>query len=54
MNIDSSINSKSYQKLVNYHIGKQYIDEVDHIRYDNYVKAIYKCRKETIKLNIQV
>ncbi|WP_143329665.1 transposase, partial [Clostridium baratii] len=39
--------SKSNQKVVTRHIWQEYLDEANHLRYDKYVKSVYKRRKET-------
>ena len=42
-------NSKNNQKLVTRHVWEQYLEEAEHLRHDNYVKCVYKRRKETIE-----
>lgn len=42
-------NSKSNQKVVTRHVWEQYLEEAEHLRHDNYVKCVYKRRKETIE-----
>lgn len=41
--------SKANQKVVTRHIWQKYLDEANHLRYDKYVKSVYKRRKETIE-----
>ena len=47
--ISRCTNSKNHQKLITQHIWQKYVDEANHIRHDNYVKSVYKRRKETIE-----
>lgn len=42
-------NSKNNQKVVTRHVWEEYLEEADHLRHDNYVKCVYKRRKETIE-----
>ncbi|WP_291579648.1 transposase, partial [Clostridium sp. UBA6640] len=42
-------NSKNNQKVVARHVWEEYLEEADHLRHDNYVKCVYKRRKETIE-----
>lgn len=42
-------NSKNNQKVVTRHVWEEYLEEAEHLRHDNYVKSVYKRRKETIE-----
>lgn len=42
-------NSKNKQKVVTRHVWEEYLEEAEHLRHDNYVKCVYKRRKETIE-----
>ncbi len=42
-------NSKNSQKVVTRHFWEEYLEEAEHLRHDNYVKGVYKRRKETIE-----
>lgn len=37
------------QKVVTRHVWQEALDEANHLRFDKYVKAVYKRRKETIE-----
>ncbi|MGL5616963.1 MAG: IS1182 family transposase [Sarcina sp.] len=41
--------SKNAQKVVTRHIWQENLEEAQHLRHDNYVKSVYKRRKETIE-----
>ncbi|MGL4741057.1 MAG: IS1182 family transposase, partial [Sarcina sp.] len=41
--------SKNTQKVITRHVWQENLDEAQHLRHDNYVKAVYKRRKETIE-----
>jgi transposase len=46
---DKCTSSKNKQKVVQRHVWEEYLEEVEHLRHDNYVKSVYKRRKETIE-----
>ena len=41
--------SKNSQKIVTRHVWQTYLDEANHLRFDRYIKSVYKRRKETIE-----
>lgn len=41
--------SKNHQKVVTRHVWQEYLEEADHLRHHDEVKAIYMKRKETIE-----
>ena len=46
---DSCTNSKNNQKVITRHVWAKFLEEANHLRHDNYVKSVYKRRKETIE-----
>ena len=46
---DSCTNSKNNQKVITRHVWSRFLEEADNLRYDRYVKSVYKRRKETIE-----
>ncbi|MDS0528599.1 IS1182 family transposase, partial [Clostridium sp. SHJSY1] len=48
-NISKCTNSKNKQKVISRHVWEHFLEEAEHLRHDNYVKCVYKRRKETIE-----
>lgn len=46
---DSCTKSKNNQKVITRHVWSSFLEEVQHLRHESYVKCVYKRRKETIE-----
>ncbi|MDS0525875.1 IS1182 family transposase, partial [Clostridium sp. SHJSY1] len=46
-NILKFTNSKNKQKVISRHVWEHFLEEAEYLRHDNYVKCVYKRRKET-------